>query len=357
MGLADHPATTAAPLIQLGHGGGGKLSQRLIQELLVPAFGPGDGQLHDAALVPPIEGQLAFTTDSYVVRPLIFPRGDIGRLAVIGSVNDLAMAGATPVALSLGLILEEGLPMATLETVVASVQTAAAECGVAVVTGDTKVVERGKGDGIFINTSAVGQVAPGLTIHPREVRAGDAVLVSGDLGRHGIAILAARGQLGFQAPLASDLAPLLGPVQALLADGLHLHCLRDLTRGGLASAIDEIARSAGHWIELEDGAIPVTSSVQGACDLLGFDPIALANEGRMVVILPAAEAPAALAVLRAFEPSAARIGTVIHTFGAVTHALDEARLGQPRNPVSLRSALGVKRPLEVGLGELLPRIC
>ena len=292
-----------------------------------------------------------------MVHPLIFPGGDIGRLAVIGSVNDLAMAGATPVALSLGLILEEGLPMATLETVVASVQTAAAECGVAVVTGDTKVVERGKGDGIFINTSAVGQVAPGLTIHPREVRAGDAVRVSGDLGRHGIAILAARGQLGFQAPLASDLAPLLGPVQALLADGLHLHCLRDLTRGGLASAIDEIARSAGHWIELEDGAIPVTSSVQGACDLLGFDPIALANEGRMVVILPAAEAPAALAVLRAFEPSAARIGTVIHTFGAVTHALDEARLGQPRNPVSLRSALGVKRPLEVGLGELLPRIC
>jgi hydrogenase expression/formation protein HypE len=269
---------------------------------------------------------------------------------VIGSVNDLAMAGATPVALSLGLILEEGLPMAVLETVVASIQAAAAGCGVAVVTGDTKVVERGKGDGLFINTSGVGQVAPGLTIHPRAVREGDAVLVSGDLGRHGIAILAARGQLGFQAPLMSDLAPLLGPVQALLADGLHLHCLRDLTRGGLASAIDEIARSAGHWIELEDGAIPVAPSVQGACDLLGFEPIALANEGRMVVILPAGEAPAALAILRAFEPSAAPIGTVLQPFGA-------GHKDQPRNPVSLRSALGVKRPLEVGLGELLPRIC
>ena len=347
----------AEPVIQLGHGGGGKLSQRLIQELLVPAFGPQDGLLHDAALLPPIEGQLAFTTDSYVVHPLIFPGGDIGRLAVIGSVNDLAMAGATPVALSLGLILEDGLAMAVLETVVASIQTAAAECGVAVVTGDTKVVERGKGDGLFINTSAVGQVAPGLTIHPRAVREGDAVLVSGDLGRHGIAILAARGQLGFQAPLMSDLAPLLGPVQALLAAGLQLHCLRDLTRGGLASAIDEIARSAGHWIELEDGAIPVAPSVQGACDLLGFDPIALANEGRMVVILPAGEAPAALAILRTFEPSAARIGTVIQSFGAIATPFGEDHRGQPRNPVSLRSALGVKRPLEVGLGELLPRIC
>ena len=172
--MISHP-NAAEPVIQLGHGGGGKLSQQLIQELLVPAFGPKDGLLHDAALLPPIEGQLAFTTDSYVVHPLIFPGGDIGRLAVIGSVNDLAMAGATPVALSLGLILEEGLAMAVLETVVASIQTAAAECGVAVVTGDTKVVERGKGDGLFINTSAVGQVTPGLTIHPRALREGDAV--------------------------------------------------------------------------------------------------------------------------------------------------------------------------------------
>jgi hydrogenase expression/formation protein HypE len=353
MGLAN----AAKPVIQLGHGGGGRLSQRLIQELLVPAFGPHDGLLHDAALLAPIEGLLAFTTDSYVVHPLIFPGGDIGRLAVIGSVNDLAMAGAIPVALSLGLILEEGLPMAVLETVVASIQTAAAECGVAVVTGDTKVVERGKGDGLFINTSAVGQVAPGLKINPLAIREGDAVLVSGDLGRHGIAILAARGQLGFQAPLMSDLAPLLEPVQALLADGLNVHCLRDLTRGGLAGAIDEIARSGGHWIELEEGAIPVAPSVQGACDLLGFDPIALANEGRMLVILPAGEAPAALALLRAFEPNATRIGTVSQPFGAIGTPWGGDRRGQPRNPVSLYSALGVKRPLEVGLGELLPRIC
>jgi hydrogenase expression/formation protein HypE len=336
--------------IELGHGGGGRLSQQLLQELILPAFGPADAVPHDAALLPPQSGRLAFTTDSYVVRPLEFPGGDIGRLAVCGSVNDLAMAGAQPIALSLALILEEGLPLATLERVIASIRTSAAECGVAVITGDTKVVERGKGDGLYINTSAVGRLEHTLTIHPTAVRPGDAVLVSGDLGRHGLAILAARNELGLRTSLSSDLAPLLDPVQELLAAGLELHCLRDLTRGGLASAIDEIARGASCRIDLDEAAIPLHPAVDGACQLLGLDPLAMANEGRMVVLLPERQADQALALLLRHQPEAARIGTV-------GEPLAQASGMEQRHPVSLRSALGVRRPLELGRGEQLPRIC
>ena len=344
------------PTIQLGHGGGGRLSQQLLHGLLLPGLGVSANGLHDAALLPlggqPGQPSLAYTTDSYVVRPLCFPGGDIGRLAVIGTVNDLAMAGASPLALGLGLILEEGLPIATLQTVVNSIQEAAAACGVAVVTGDTKVVERGKGDGLYINTSGVGVVnerlvREGRPIHPGAIGGGDAVLVSGDLGRHGIAILAAREQLGLRTTLLSDLASLLEPVQALLELGFTPHCLRDLTRGGLASAVDEIARSAQRCIDLEEGAIPVDIAVQGACDLLGLDPVAMANEGRMVVILPSDQAEAALAVLQRFQPQAARIGTVGEAFTA----------GQRLHPVRLGSSLGAWRPLDLGQGELLPRIC
>ncbi|MFZ9463265.1 MAG: hydrogenase expression/formation protein HypE [Vulcanococcus sp.] len=336
--------------ISLGHGGGGRLSQQLIQELLLPAFGPADGVLHDAALLPHQPGRLAFSTDSFVVRPLLFPGGDIGRLAVCGSVNDLAMAGATPVALSLALILEEGLAIAALRRVIASIRATAEACGVPVVTGDTKVVERGQADGIYINTSAIGRLEGPLTIHPGAVRPGDAVLVSGDLGRHGLAILAARGELGLSTDLESDLAPLLGPVRALLAAGLTPHCLRDLTRGGLAGAIDEIARGAGCQIELEEQAIPLHPAVAGACELLGLDPLAMANEGRMVLLLPEPQAEAALAVLRHFQPQARRIGMVRGPIGQA------ARLEQ-LHPVCLRGELGVRRPLELGSGEQLPRIC
>ena len=336
--------------IGLGHGGGGRLSQQLINTLLLPALGPADGVLHDAALLPQQPGRLAFSTDSFVVRPLLFPGGDIGRLAVCGSVNDLAMAGATPVALSLALILEEGLAIATLQRVIASIRATAEACGVAVVTGDTKVVERGLADGIYINTSAIGRLEGPLTIHPSAVRPGDAVLVSGDLGRHGLAILAARGELGLSTDLESDLAPLLAPVQALLTAGLTPHCLRDLTRGGLASAIDEIARGAGCRIELEEPAVPLHPAVAGACALLGLDPLAMANEGRMVVLLPEPQAEAALALLRRFQPQARRIGTVL---GPLSQASTLERL----HPVCLRGALGVQRPLELGSGEQLPRIC
>ena len=326
-------------MVLLGHGGGGSLSQRLIDQLLVPAFGPADGVLHDAALLPAEAGPLAFTTDSYVVRPLFFPGGDIGSLAVFGTVNDLAMVGASAIALSLSLILEEGLPMPLLQQVVASIRLAAQRCGVPVVTGDTKVVERGKGDGIYINTAGIGRVDHGLQIGPKAVRSGDAILVSGDLGRHGVAILAARQELGFRTELRSDLAPLQEPVRALLAADLELHCLRDLTRGGLASALHEISRGAGLGVLVRENAIPIAPEVDAACELLGLDPLAMANEGRFVLFLPAHQADRALAVLQRFQPSAASIGCV----------RGEA--------VLLETSLGLQRRLELGRGESLPRIC
>jgi hydrogenase expression/formation protein HypE len=326
-------------LVLLGHGGGGSLSQRLIDQLLLPAFGPADGVLLDAALLPAEAGPLAFSTDSYVVRPLFFPGGDIGSLAVFGTVNDLAMVGASAIALSLSLILEEGLPMPLLQQVVASIQQAAQRCGVPVVTGDTKVVERGKGDGIYINTAGIGRVEHGLQIGPKAVRSGDAILVSGDLGRHGVAILAARQELGFRTELHSDLAPLQEPVRALLAADLELHCLRDLTRGGLASALHEISRGAGLGVLVREKAIPIAPEVDAACELLGLDPLAMANEGRFVLFLPAHQADRALAVLQRFQPSAASIGCV----------RGEA--------VLLETSLGLQRRLELGRGESLPRIC
>jgi len=326
-------------MVLLGHGGGGSLSQRLIEQLLVPAFGPADGVLLDAALLPAEAGPLAFTTDSYVVRPLFFPGGDIGSLAVFGTVNDLAMVGASAIALSLSLILEEGLPMPLLQQVVASIRLAAQRCGVPVVTGDTKVVERGKGDGIYINTAGIGRVDHGLQIGPKAVRSGDVILVSGDLGRHGVAILAARQELGFRTELRSDLAPLQEPVRALLAADLELHCLRDLTRGGLASALHEISRGAGLGVLVRENAIPIAPEVDAACELLGLDPLAMANEGRFVLFLPAHQADRALAVLQRFQPSAASIGCV----------RGEA--------VLLETSLGLQRRLELGRGESLPRIC
>jgi hydrogenase expression/formation protein HypE len=336
--------------IQLAHGGGGHLSQQLIQNLLMPAFGPADGALHDAAVFSSPGQRLAFTTDSYVVRPLFFPGGDIGRLAVIGSVNDLAMAGARPVALSLGLILEEGLPMDTLERVVNSIKNAAEQCGVTVITGDTKVVERGKGDGIYINTSGIGVVEVIKPVHPGCVQPGDALLVSGDLGRHGLAVLIARDDLGIRSQLESDLAPLNGTVQELIAAGIELHCLRDLTRGGLASAVDEIARSSGCAMELEENNIPYDATVQRACDLLGLEPLSMANEGRMLVICPEEDAECALKVLQKLNPLATRVGVVQERDSTTTcwgHGY----------PVALRNSLGVLRPLDLQRGEQLPRIC
>jgi hydrogenase expression/formation protein HypE len=299
---------------------------------------------HDSAVLEINGARLAFTTDTFVVRPLFFPGGDIGKLAVYGTVNDLAMAGAKPLYLSAAFVLEEGLPMETLARVVQSMRDAAQEVGVRIVTGDTKVVDRGKGDGIFVNTAGIGLVPLGIDISPRRVAPGDVVLVSGDLGRHGMAVMSVREGLGFEGDLQSDCASLAGLVEAMLEAGADLHCLRDLTRGGLAAALNEIALDARVGMELDEAAIPVTEAVAGACELLGLDPLYVANEGRLVAFVASAAAERVLAILRshpaAFGP--AIIGRVV-----------EAHPGT----VECRSPLGGARIVDLLSGEQMPRIC
>ncbi len=341
-----------SPTVLLAHGGGGRLMHQLLDTLILPTLGMDGGRpLHDAALLdelcsdaPP--GRLAFTTDSYVVRPLFFPGGDIGSLAVCGTVNDLAMAGAQPRALSVSLILEEGLPMDTLWRVLLSLRQSAAAAGVRIVTGDTKVVERGRGDGLYLNTAGVGVVPAGVDIHPGRVRTGDAVLVSGDLGRHGIAVMSQREGIAFETVIQSDCAALTGTVAALLEAGIELHCLRDLTRGGLASALVEIARAVGVDLHIDEAAVPVSTAVAAACELLGFDPLHVACEGRLVAFVPAAQAQLACQALRRCPggEQAALIGSV----GAA---------GGKGGRVTLRGPYGIDRPLDLPAGELLPRIC
>ena len=331
--------------VTLAHGGGGRMMHNLLERSVIPAFGnqPLESR-HDGAVMAVAQGRLAFTTDSYVVHPLFFPGGDIGTLAVTGTANDLAMCGARPLCLSAAFILEEGLPLATLERVVASMaRTARAAC-VNIVTGDTKVVDRGKGDGMFINTAGIGVIEHSLVIAPTSVRPGDAILLSGDVGRHGVAIMAVREGLQFETTLETDCAPLAEPVLALLAAGIEVHCLRDLTRGGLATSLVEIAESSRWHIEVGEREIPVEEGVCGACEILGLDPLYLANEGRFVAIVPAAQTDKAVGILRSHPVSsgAVRIGTV----GEVQDRL-----------VTLQSRIGTKRILDMHSGEQLPRIC
>lgn len=331
--------------IQLAHGGGGALSRALLEDLILPIFdNEALSRRHDGAILHPPEGALAFTTDSYVVRPLFFPGGDIGKLAVCGTVNDLAMCGARPHSLSVGLILEEGFPMADLRRILESMAATASAAGVLLVTGDTKVVDRGKGDGVFINTAGIGAIHHDRIIAPDQVRPGDAVIVSGDIGRHGVAILAAREQLGLDPPVESDCAALHEPVLALLDAGVEAHCLRDLTRGGLATALKEIARDSGRSIRIRERDIEIDEGVRGACELLGLDPLYVANEGRMAILLPEADCDRALEILRAFPVSAGSrcIGRV-----------DEDSRGR----LVLESAIGTARVLDLLSGEQLPRIC
>jgi len=290
--------------------------------------------------------RLAFTTDSFVVRPLIFPGGDIGDLAVNGTVNDLAMCGACPLYLSAGFILEEGLEMETLRTVVTSMQQAAANANVKLVTGDTKVVDKGKGDGIFINTSGIGVIESNVKtpVGPASVQPGDAVIVSGDLGRHGIAILSVREGLEFESPVLTDCANVWPAVEALLNAGIEIHCLRDLTRGGLATTLNEIASDRNVCIRLEEALIPVDEVVQGACEILGLDPLYVANEGRFALFVPGAEVHAALDVMKRVEVSqgSVRIGSVEES---------------PGRTVILQSRIGGNRVVDMLSGEQLPRIC
>ena len=331
--------------ILLAHGGGGRLTQELIERIFLPAFANAPlAARHDGAVVELNGLRLAFSTDSYVVRPLIFPGGTIGDLAVNGTVNDLAMCGARPLYLSVGFILEEGLPLGTLHTVVASMREATARASVTLVTGDTKVVDKGKGDGIFLNTAGIGLVeAPG-TISPSSVQPSDVVLLSGDVGAHGIAVLSVREGLEFDSPVVSDTAPLWEPVEALFRAGVEVHCLRDLTRGGLSSALNEIAAARRIGIRIEEASVPVREPVRGACEILGLDPLYVANEGRFIAIVPAAQEQVALAALRGVTVSAGavRIGSVV-----------DAHPGT----VVLSSRIGGNRVLDMLSGEQLPRIC
>ena len=331
--------------ITIGHGGGGRLTEELLETIFRPAFSnPALDTRHDGALLRAGTARLAFTTDAHVVSPLFFPGGDIGKVAVNGTVNDLAMCGARPLGLSAGFILEEGLPLEVLRRVVASMKAAAAQAGVSIVTGDTKVVERGKGDGLYVTTAGVGVVPEGVNVGPARIEAGDAVVLSGDIGRHGMAVMAVREGMAFEGPIESDCAPLAAPVASLLEEDLEVHCMRDLTRGGLATALIELAETRGLEIAVDEGAVPVGEEVRGACEILGLDPLYVANEGRFICFVPEAAARTALAVLSRTAP------------GGPPAIIGRVR-ASASGEVMLRRTVGAERILSRLSGEQLPRIC
>jgi hydrogenase expression/formation protein HypE len=334
------------PTVLLAHGGGGRLTHMLIERMFVQAFGnPTLDALTDGALLNVDSTRLAFTTDSFVISPLFFPGGNIGSLAVHGTVNDLAMCGAQPVALSVGMILEEGFPMQDLWQVVQAMQQAAQAVGVPIVTGDTKVVDRGKGDGVFINTTGLGRVPAGIELAPTRARPGDVIVLNGAIAEHGIAIMSLREGLEFETTLQSDSAP-LHDLSARLLDIMkeRAHVLRDPTRGGLASTLNEIAAQAGVGIRLDEAAIPLSEEVRGACEILGLDPLYVANEGKMLAIVAPDAAAEALAAMRAHP-----LGTEAAVIGEVV----EEHPGK----VFLRSRIGGMRVVDMLSGEQLPRIC
>ncbi len=336
--------------VLLAHGSGGRLSHELVERLFCPAFANSIlAEMNDAATFGPATpappgSRLAFTTDSYVVSPIFFPGGDIGRLAVCGTVNDLATSGAAPLYLSAAFILEEGLPLADLKRVVESMRCSAEEAGVAIVTGDTKVVHRGAADRLFITTAGVGLVPPGAHISGANAKPGDAVLLSGTIGDHGIAVLSQREGLSFGAPVQSDVAPLNRMVAALLEACPEVHVLRDPTRGGLATTLNELAAQSRAGIVIEEAAIPVAEAVRGACEMLGFDPLYVANEGKMVAIVPGEAAEAALVAMRSSP------------YGAQAAIIGRVRAEHPGRVV-MRTRFGTSRIVDMLSGELLPRIC
>jgi hydrogenase expression/formation protein HypE len=340
------PARFRDERITMAHGAGGKATQTLIEGLLVPALGSEAlATLADAASLDVAGAPLALTTDSYVVKPLRFPGGSIGELAVNGTVNDLAVAGARPRALTLSLVLEEGLPAEELRAEVDAIAAAAAATGVEVVAGDTKVVERGHADGMYICTTGLGIRDPRATLSPAGVRAGDRVLVSGPLGAHGVAIMLARGELGLDAEIASDTCSLWPAVDALLdAAGPALHAVRDATRGGVASVLNELAKASGVGVEVDEATVPVAPAVVGACELLGIDPLYVANEGRLVAFVAPAAADAALAALQ--------------TVAGCEAAVEIGRASEePVGMVLVRTAFGGRRVMDLLAGDPLPRIC
>ncbi len=332
--------------VQLGHGSGGKMSAQLLRDHFLPRFGnPHLDALGDGAVVPVTGGEIVLSTDTFVVHPLEFPGGNIGHLAVHGTVNDLAMMGATPRYLSAGFVLEEGLPLDLLGRVLDAMEQAADDAGVTVVTGDTKVVDRGKADGLFVNTTGVGVLVDGFRPEPTAARAGDAVIVSGPLARHGMAVMAVREGFSFESEITSDTAN-LAPLVAALRDelGSRVHVLRDATRGGLASALNEIAAASGVGVELEDGSIPIPGPVQAACEMLGLDPLYVANEGVLVAFVDAGASQDAVRILRSFPQGAgaAAIGSAV---------------GEHTGMVILRTGVGGTRVVDMLPGDQLPRIC
>ena len=342
--LADYPN------IVMGHGGGGKLGNELVEHLFLPAFrNPELENLGDAAVLELGPGtnpaKLAMSTDSFVVQPLFFPGGSIGELAVNGTVNDLAVSGAEPKFLSASFILEEGFPLAQLAAIVGDMAKAAATAGVKIVTGDTKVVERGHGDGCYINTAGVGLLRPGITVGPQHTKPGDAILVSGTIGDHGMAIMSVREGLEFESQIRSDCAALNGMIaEVLAAVGGAVHTMRDPTRGGLASTLNEIAQASGVGVEIDEPSLPVRPEVQAACELLGLDPVYVANEGKAVFFVAPETADQVLAVLRAHPlgKDAARIGRVT---------------AEHKGMLVARTAMGANRVIPTQIGEQLPRIC
>ncbi len=335
----------ASSFITLAHGGGGKFTHQLIEKLFQPVFNnPELETRHDGAVIDIPQAKLAFTTDSYVVNPLIFPGGNIGDLAINGTVNDLAMCGARPLYLSVAFILEEGLPIETLWTIIKSMKKSADQAGIKIVTGDTKVVDKGKGDGIFINTSGVGAIEHNFKIHPSSIERGDVVLLSGDIGRHGIAIMSAREGLGFESQIESDCAEVSSRVQNLLNAEIEVHCMRDLTRGGLATALIEIAQTSKLSIIINEVQIPIREDVKGACEILGLDPFYVANEGQFLVFVKAEYAKQALEIMQNDA-----LGSLARIIGIVEE--------KPQETVVLKTRIGTSRILDMLSGEQLPRIC
>lgn len=334
-------------VITLAHGSGGKMMNNLVEKMFLHYLGNDIiNKKHDGGVFNVEEGKLAFTTDSYVVKPLFFPGGDIGKLAVYGTVNDLSMCGAEPLYLTLGLIIEEGLPVKDLEKIIVSIKESSGIAGVKIISGDTKVVEKGKGDGLFINTSGVGIVNDNVNILPDNVREGDAVLISGDVGRHGIAIISARENLSFETKIESDCAPLNKIIRKLIDEKIEIHCLRDLTRGGLASALNEIASKANIEIEVEEKKITVSEEIKGACEILGFDPLQVANEGRFIAFVKKEDAEQTLNILKQEKD-----------FGRYSSIIGNVRKTGASGLVILKSVIGSKRILDMLTGEQLPRIC
>jgi hydrogenase expression/formation protein HypE len=331
--------------ILLGHGSGGRLSHDLLRAVFLPRFrGEALGKLADAAILEVPGGRIAFTTDSFVVKPLFFPGGDIGRLSVCGTVNDLAVMGAVPRYLSCGFILEEGMELATLERVLDSMRAAADEAGVEVVTGDTKVVERGGADGLFINTSGIGIVPPGVDLSAGKIRVGDRVILSGSIGEHGVAVLAQREGLRFQSPVRSDCAPLQGLAAAVLKSPEGVRFMRDPTRGGLATTLNEIVERREWGLRIDEDAVPVAEPVRGLCEVLGLDPLYVANEGKLVAVTAPEDAGRALDAIKA------------HPLGAGGRIIGEV-VEKPKGRVAIRSSIGGLRIADMLTGEPLPRIC